>query len=87
MNDLVSGAVKDKTSEMLKKARKKSPKVMADSDLSEIFGIDLDVEETPAPKKARAKTKSKTKGKPAKTATKKTKPAVGKTKKANPKKK
>ncbi len=88
VKDLVSGAVKDKTSEMLKKARKKSPKVMADSDLSEIFGIDLDIKETPAPKKTRAKTKSKSKTKPAKKpAAKKTKPAVRKTKKAKPKKK
>ncbi len=88
VNDLVSGAVKDKTSEMLKKARKKSPKVIADSDLSEIFGIDLDVEETPEPKKTRAKSKSKSKTKPAKKpAVKKTKPAVRKTRKAKPKKK
>jgi len=92
VKDLVSGAVKDKTSEMLKKARKKTPKVMADSDLSEIFGIDLEteieIEETPAPKKARPKAKAKSKVKPAtKPATKKAKPAVRKTKKAKPKKK
>ncbi len=89
VKDLVSGAVKDKTSEMLKKARKKSPKVMADSDLSEIFGIDLEIEETPAPKKTRAKTKSKSKSKtkPAKKpAAKKTKPAVRKTRTTKPKK-
>ncbi|HDH05026.1 MAG TPA: hypothetical protein ENH01_04835, partial [Nitrospirae bacterium] len=56
MKDLVSGAVKDKTSEMLRKAKQKSANVMDDSDLSEIFGIDM--EETPAPKKARSKSKS-----------------------------
>jgi uncharacterized Zn finger protein len=87
---LVSGAVKDKTSEMLKKARKKSPKVMADSDLSEIFGIDLDIKETPAPKKARlkSKVKARSKVKPViKPATKKAKPSVTKAKKGKPKKK
>ncbi len=86
VNDLVSGAVKDKTSEMLGKAGKKSPKVIADSDLSEIFGIDLDVEEIPEPKRARPR--SKPKGKPApKPATKKTKPSAGKAEKDEPKKK
>jgi hypothetical protein len=42
MNDLISGAVADKTRELLQKAEKKSSRVMEDSNLSDIFGIDLD---------------------------------------------
>jgi len=42
MNDLVSEAVKDKTEELLKKAGKKTGRVIDDSDLSEMFGIDME---------------------------------------------
>ncbi len=82
MKDLVSGAVKDQTSDLLKKARQKSSKVMDESDLSEIFGIDM--EEAPTPKKARSKSKEK----PAKKPTAKTKKtAARKLKKIKPEKK
>ena len=40
--DLVAGAVKDKTDELLSKTKQQSAKVIADADLSDIFGIDMD---------------------------------------------
>jgi len=40
--DLVGRAIKNKTSELLKKSKKKSAKVIADANLSDIFGIDMD---------------------------------------------
>ena len=42
MNDLISEAVKDKTEELLKKAGKKTDRVIEDSDLSGMFGIDME---------------------------------------------
>ena len=41
--ELVAQAVKDKTGELLAKADTKSSRVLADADLSGLFGIDLDV--------------------------------------------
>ena len=52
MKDLVSGAVAGKTRKLLKKARKKSARVIDDSDLSDVFGIDM---ESPAEPKAKGK--------------------------------
>ena len=52
MKDLVSGAVEGKTRELLKKARKKTARVIDDSDLSDVFGIDM---ESPAGPKAEGK--------------------------------
>ncbi|MBL7132207.1 MAG: hypothetical protein ISS45_12545 [Candidatus Omnitrophica bacterium] len=46
MKDLITGAVKDQAKGLLKKAKQKSSRVMADSDLSEIFGIDLEEKPT-----------------------------------------
>lgn len=40
--DLVAGAVKDRTEELLSTAKKQSAKIIADADLSDIFGIDMD---------------------------------------------
>ncbi len=84
MRDLVSEAVEGKTRELLKKAGKKTSRVIADSDLGDVFGIDMETPETPMtrlkgsgkiPVKA-AKTK-----KPAKIVSKKgsSKPAAEKT--------
>lgn len=42
ITDLVSRAVEERTHELLKKAVKKSSKIMDSSNLSEVFGIDLD---------------------------------------------
>ncbi|EFK07381.1 conserved hypothetical protein [delta proteobacterium NaphS2] len=52
MKDLVTGAVEGKTKELLKKARKKSSRVIDDSDLADVFGIDM---EGPAVPKAKGK--------------------------------
>ncbi len=56
MRDLVTGAVEGKSRELLKKARRKSQRVLEDVSISEMFGIDLDEYSTPdnsdmAPKK------------------------------------
>jgi len=80
--DLITTAVKTQTTTLIKKARKKSSKIMDDSDLSEIFGIDLETSPKPKrPKKPAAKQKKKP--------TKKTKTSTTSenTKKAQPKKK
>lgn len=55
VDDLVTQALEDSTSKLLKKAEKKSKKVLDDSRLSELFGIDM--EGNPAPKPIRKKTK------------------------------
>ena len=57
MNDLISRAVEDKTRKLLKVARRKSSRVMDDSSLSDVFGIDL--EDTVPVKVKTLKAKSK----------------------------
>lgn len=42
MKDLVSEAVEGKTRELLKKAGKKTARVIADSDLADVFGIEME---------------------------------------------
>ncbi len=79
MKDLVSGAVKEQTTDLLRKARQKSSKVMDESDLSGIFGIDM--EEAPTPGKARLKSKKDPVKRPAK------KTSARKVRKTKPKKK
>ena len=49
MRDLVTQAVEDKTRKLLKKAEKKSTRVIVDSDLSDLFGIEM--EKPPVSKK------------------------------------
>jgi uncharacterized Zn finger protein len=93
MKDLVSEAVEGKTRELLKKARKKTARVIDDSDLADVFGIDM--ESTAAPKPKRKKTGKKA-GKKAVELKKPPKPGAKKTsakaltgkagKKATPKK-
>lgn len=78
--DLITAAVKTQTTTLIKKARKKSSKVMDDSNLSEIFGIDLEV--LPKPKRLK-KTAAKQKKKQTKKS--KTSTASLKTKKTQPK--
>ncbi len=88
MEDLVTQAVEDKTRKLLKKAKKKTSRVIADSDLADVFGIDM--EEAVVSRKKAAKAK-----KPIRRTSKKTKSksAIGKRKKkavpkkASPKKK
>ena len=57
MKDLVTEAVEGKTRELLKKARKKSARVIDDSDLADVFGIDM---ESPAVPEAKRKKTGKT---------------------------
>lgn len=47
MHDLVTGAVEGKSRELLKKASRKSQRVLEDVSISEMFGIDLDEASTP----------------------------------------
>ena len=60
MKDLVSEAVEGKTRELLKKARKKTARAIAESDLGDVFGIDM--ENPMAPKTKRKKTGQKAGG-------------------------
>ena len=64
--DLIARAVEDKTAELLQRTKKKSPKVIEDADLSDIFGIDLDIKldfakNRTSEVKAKIKTQAKTK--------------------------
>jgi uncharacterized Zn finger protein len=51
MDELVSEVVKDKSKSMLSKAKNKSSRVIDDSDVSAMFGIDMDENEKPVKKK------------------------------------
>lgn len=64
VGDIVSQAVEDKTQKLLQKAEKKSKKVLEDSRLSEIFGIEMEEESAPKPsiKKPKAKARGKKAG-------------------------
>ena len=60
MKDLITGVVEDKTRKLLEKAKKKTKRVIAESDLADVFGIDM---EAPAKKvvfRGKAKVKVKT---------------------------
>ena len=59
ITDLVSRAVEERTHELLKKAVKKSSKIMDSSNLSEVFGIDLDENIATETKKTKPLKKSK----------------------------
>ena len=57
IKDLVSQAVEEKTEDLLRRARKKSARVLEVSDLSEVFGIDMDTSASSVkPKKRTART-------------------------------
>jgi uncharacterized Zn finger protein len=58
MKDLVTQAVGDKTRKLLKKAKKKTARVIAESDVADVFGIDM--EETAAQYKTKAKAQKRT---------------------------
>lgn len=85
MDDLVTQAVKGKTRKLLEKAEKKSKRVIAESDLSKVFGIDLgedtgiDTKKTTANKKPGSE-KKPAKGKAAKPAAKSGKAGIAKRK-------
>ena len=78
MKDLVTEAVEEKTRKLLKKARKKTSRVIDDSDLADVFGIDM---ESPVKPKKRKKLTGKKAGgakKPPKPTPKKVKVLTGK---------
>ena len=78
MKDLITQAVEDKTRKLLKKAKKKTVRVIDESDLKDVFGIDM--EDLVAPHKKRAKAPKRTQKKPLIRAPKKAKdkPTTGK---------
>jgi len=83
MDDLITQAVEDKTRILLKKAQKKSPKVIAESDLSDVFGIEIEDPLVLDKKKAKSQRKTPRRGKPPALAPKKakTKAVIGRPKK------
>ncbi len=61
IEDLISKAVKNKTQKLLKKADSKKPPVIDDSDLSSVFGIDMDDEFMSSVNSKKSKKKKKVK--------------------------
>lgn len=62
MKDLITQAVEDRSRELLQKAETKTSRVIAEGDLAEVFGIDLDEPAAPAGRQAKTpKKKSKKK--------------------------
>ena len=89
MKDLVTQAVEDKTRKLLKKAKKKTSRVIADSDLADVFGIDMEEPVVSNKKKGKAAKKTSKTKKPLIRASGKTKvkSTIGKLrKKTTPKK-
>ena len=76
MKDLITEAVEDKTHKLLKKAKKKTSRVIAESDIADLFGLEM---EDPV-------VSGKKKTKPVKKTTKAKKPVIPAAKKALPKK-
>ena len=72
MKDLVTEAVEDKTRKLLEKAKKKTKRVIAESDLADVFGIDMEEPVVPIKKSAKV-TKKSMKKKPLVRASEKTK--------------
>lgn len=72
MQELISAASKTATAPIEGKQKKSA---LADEDLSELFGVDIEVAPPPAPQAKRATAKSKAKPKPAAKSKLKTKPA------------
>ncbi|MBL7174448.1 MAG: hypothetical protein ISS66_01365 [Desulfobacteraceae bacterium] len=58
MKDLITQAVEDETHKLLKKAKRKTRRVIAESDLTDVFGIEMD--DPAAPYKKRPKTQKRT---------------------------
>jgi len=53
MKDLVTEAVEDKTRKLLEKPKKKTGRVIAESDLADVFGIDMEEPVVPIKKSAK----------------------------------
>ncbi len=80
MKDLVTGAVKDSARKLLEKAERKTGRVIADADLADVFGIDMEGSLDSNKKKAKGAKKTTRTKKPSKDAAKKvkTRSAAGK---------
>lgn len=63
MKDLVTEAVEDKTLKLLEKAKKKTGRVIAESDLADVFGIDMEDPVVPIQNKSTKITKKSVKKK------------------------
>jgi len=70
MKDLVTGAVKDSARQLLEKAKRKTGRVIADSDLADVFGIDMEGPVDSNKKKAEGAKKTTRTKKPSKDAAK-----------------
>jgi len=73
VKDLVTEAVEDKTRKLLKKAKKKTSRVIADSDLADVFGIDMEEPMISKKRKTKAAKKTSKPKKPLSLASKKSK--------------
>lgn len=73
VKDLVTGAVEDKTRKLLKRAKKKTSRVIAESDLADVFGIDMEEPMISKKKKKKAAKKTSKTKKPSSLASKKSK--------------
>jgi len=87
MKDLVTEAVEEKTRKLLKKARKKTARVIDDSDLADVFGIDMESPVEPKKKRKKPGKKAERTKKPPKPTPKKAKALTGKAGKKVTKKK
>ena len=95
MKDLITQAVEDKTRKLLKKAKKKTARVIAESDLADVFGIDMEEPVVSTKKIAKATKKTPKRKKPLSRAPEKSKATSAKgkfrkktaSKKATPRKK
>jgi uncharacterized Zn finger protein len=73
MKDLITQAVEDKTHKLLKKAKKKTERVIAESDIADLFGLEMEDSATPHKKRPKSPKKTSRKKKPLTHATEKTK--------------
>lgn len=73
VSDLITQAVEDKTKKLLKKAKKKSSRVIDDSDLASVFGIDMEDPAAIPEKAGRKARKTPDRKKPSKHVAKKAK--------------
>ena len=83
MKDLITQAVEDETRKLLKKAKKKTGRIIAESDIADVFGIEMEDHVVLDKKKAKAAVKTSGKKKLSRPIAKKakSKPVTGKSKK------
>jgi len=89
MKDLITQAVEDETRKLLKKAKKKTERIIAESDLADVFGIEMEDHVVFGKKKAKAPVKTSGKKKSSRPIAKKakSKSVTGKPKKKTASKK